>query len=35
MIFVSDADGGAGRIAYGNTAAAAWIDPETSAAVAA
>jgi len=33
MIFVSDAAGGAGRIAYGNTAAAAWIDPETGVAV--
>lgn len=34
LIFVSDAAAGAGRIAYGNTAAAAWIDPETGIAVA-
>jgi hypothetical protein len=34
VIFVSNAAGGAGRIAYGNTAAAAWIDPQTGIAVA-
>lgn len=34
MIFVSDADTGNGRIAYGNTGAAAWIDPQTGVAVA-
>lgn len=34
MIFVSDAAAGVGRIAYGNTAAAAWIDPQTGSAVA-
>ena len=34
IIFVSNAAGGAGRIAYGNTAAAAWIDPETGVGVA-
>lgn len=33
MIFVSDAAAGAGRIAYGNTAAAAWVDPQTGVAV--
>lgn len=34
MIFVSDAAAGVGRVAYGNTAATAWIDPQTGAAVA-